>query len=126
MDVEQAIGIALDRARTTPEREAMMFVFGTHGEPYQVEFASTGIAYGLIAKLGESLAFLEPECVVLMVAKEKDYWVWGGTRDGQRISRRVPFTFDDGVVMFDESVGVNQLALFPLDLFWDGVLKEEG
>ncbi len=125
MDVEQAIGIALDRARTTPEREAMMFIFGTHGEPYQVEFATKSIAYGLIAMLGEGLAFLRPECVVLMVVKESDYWVWAGTRDRQRISRRVPFSFDDGVVLFDEPVGDNQLALFPLDLFWDGVFKEE-
>jgi len=120
VELELALEASLDRAVDVLDHQnaGLMCVFGRYESEYRLEFVQNPIAAGVIDGLGEKLSFLNGECVVFIVRKESDLWVWSGTRDGQRKTLKYPFKLVDGDMVVGDPIAIGTLNSLPIDLFW--------
>ena len=120
MELELALEASLDRAVDVLDHQnaGLMCVFGRYESEYRLEFVQNPIAAGVIDGLGEKLSFLKGECVVFIVRRESELWVWSGTRDGQRRTMKCPFKLVDGDMVVGDPIAIGTLNSLPIDLFW--------
>ena len=120
MDMQIAIDVALDRAVEVLDHEeaGMMMVFGNFQGEYQFEYIQNPIPYAAIEGFSTGIEFLKPECVVFVVMKATELWVFVGMRDGAHKTMKVPFKLVDGDVVVDLPMDIDKLNCLPLELFW--------
>jgi hypothetical protein len=123
MNVDDAITSALKQAKPviTGDREQMLVVFDVDGDAITFTFETPRFNYPLMHKTGVQVAYLHPECAVLITKVGEHIFVSGKTREGQQKWMLLHIGGDD----IDKTIVLDGVALTSIALFWDGVREEE-
>ncbi len=123
MDIQQAIDDSLERAQPVirGDRKQMLIVSDIDGDVIQFEFETPRLTYPMMHKTGVQVAYLHPECVVL-VTRSGDYLtVAGKTRDDQQEWMLIPIVGNE----LGHPIPLERVLYQSVDLFWDGVREED-
>jgi len=121
MNIEQAVNSALAQAHgiLSGDHDQMLVVFGIDGDALTFTFETPRFTYPMMHKTGVQVAYLHPECAVL-ITRNGDYLVVAGkSRDDQSRWMLVPTGDDERLVVLE------RVTFTSVDLFWDGVREEE-
>ena len=123
MNVEEAIESALVVAQPVivGDREQMPMVFDVDGDALTFNFENVRFTYPMMHKTGVQVAYLHPECAVLITRGKDHLIIAGKTRDDQQKWMLTPLNEGDR----NRPIVLDRVALTSIDLFWDGVREEE-
>ena len=123
MNVEEAIESALVVAQPVivGDHEQMLMVFDVDGDALIFSFETVRFSYPMMHKTGVQVAYLHPECAVLITRGKDHLIIAGKTRDDQQKWMLTPLNEGDR----NRPIVLDRVALTSIDLFWDGVREEE-
>ena len=123
MKIDDAVAAALKQALPVinGDREQMLVVFDVDGDAITFSFETVRFTYPMMHKTGVQVAYLHPECAVLITKVGGRVFVSAKSRDGEQ---KWLMLFAAGADV-EEAVVLDRVALTSIDLFWDGVREEE-
>ena len=123
MNIEEAIEAALAQAGPviTGDREQMLVVFDIDGDAITFTFETPRFTYPMMHKTGVQVAYLHPECAVLITRHKGHLVIAGKTRDDQQKWMLTPLMDGDR----DRPIVLERVMLTSIDMFWDGVREED-
>ena len=123
MKIDDAVAAALKLALPviSGDREQMFVVFDVDGDAITFSFETVRFSYPMMHKTGVQVAYLHPECAVLITRGKDHLIIAGKTRDDQQKWMLTPLNEGDR----NRPIVLDRVALTSIDLFWDGVREEE-
>lgn len=123
MNVDEAIESALKQAEPViaGDREQMLVVFDVDGDAITFTFETPRFTYPMMHKTGVQVAYLHPECAVLITRVGEHILVSGKSRDDQVAWALIPIVAGE----LGERIDLDRVMLTSIDMFWDGVREEE-
>jgi len=119
MDIDEAVETAIGRADALikGERAQLMVIFDVDGDITEFEFECVRFTYSMVHRTGSRVAYLHPECAVLVTRTGQHLAVAAQTRNDEYRWELIPIEGE----RLGEAIVLDRVLFQSVHLFWEGV-----